>query len=182
MTSLSRADWGRFFKLSSGNEKTTNVTASRPHPSTVPRTPTKLQDQQQQATGGEVARMHPDNFPALPTCIKILRIVIGACYGVYLGLGNVTGASGIMIGLFFITFLPSIYVEKSLDVDFDAYGLATLQFCGVQNGLAAMILVWTTIHSYKHPAEIIADIAPPDAPIIVEEIKSPSDFGMEEEF
>mmetsp|Transcript_23667 Transcript_23667/g.47052 ORF Transcript_23667/g.47052 Transcript_23667/m.47052 type:complete len:170 (+) Transcript_23667:312-821(+) len=167
-SNLTMSDCKRFLLLSSDD------TTSK-HPSTVSRT-TKRSD-----------RLNPENFPALPICLKFLRLAIGLLCGLWMGINDVTGGGALTVGVLVITFGGSIYVEKILKVDEDGargYGLGTLQFAGAQNGVAAMILAWTTIYTLRHPemlegiAEISADLSEasvPPADVAVE-------AGLGEEF
>ncbi len=71
----------------------------------------------------------------------------GLAYGISLGMresnhdGSLKGAMGILFGLNVITFLPIMYMSFFLNAVTDSYKY--LNFAGVQNGLAFMMIVWT---------------------------------------
>ena len=92
------------------------------------------------------------------------RFIIGGLYGVSLGLRNETrGMIGALFGLNVITFLPMFWFNSCLDANVDSY--KTLNFVGVANGFAFMILIWVIIFTWDHGdgeaslGEVFAEVA-----------------------
>jgi len=57
-----------------------------------------------------------------------------------------------MFGINIIVFLPILYLTFYLNAQIDSY--KSLNFAGVANGLAAMLLVWVTCFTMLHEAEV----------------------------
>ena len=104
------------------------------------------------------------SFPNLPDYIIWLRIVLGVAYGISLGYRegastsdevfqpqHINGAIGILFGLNIITFVPTIYMNFYLNAETDTY--KNLNFAGVTNGIAIMVLVWLTFFTMLHEKE-----------------------------
>mmetsp|Transcript_15429 Transcript_15429/g.22602 ORF Transcript_15429/g.22602 Transcript_15429/m.22602 type:complete len:157 (-) Transcript_15429:158-628(-) len=93
-------------------------------------------------------------YPELPENITILRLFLGLAYGISLGFressNDVTlkGAMGVIFGLNVITFLPIIYMNFYLNAATDTY--KHLNFAGVQNALAVMMLLWIICFTMIH--------------------------------
>ena len=88
-------------------------------------------------------------FPELLTVVTWLRIIIGAIYGVSLGIRNENrGLVGATLGLNVIAFAPMLYFNGYLMAYVDSY--KNLRFVGVVNGLALMLLIWITFFTYAH--------------------------------
>lgn len=90
-------------------------------------------------------------FPALPDYAKLLRFFLGAAYGLSLGLRGETGLLGALFGLNVVTFLPMFWFNTYLDADVDSY--KSLNFVGVANALAGMMLVWIFLFTLSHGEE-----------------------------
>ena len=58
---------------------------------------------------------------------------------------------GALFGLNIITFLPMFWFNSYLDAKTDSY--KSLNFAGVINGLAFMILVWVILFTWEHGDE-----------------------------
>lgn len=57
-----------------------------------------------------------------------------------------------MFGINIIVFLPILYLTFYLNAQINSY--KSLNFAGVSNGLAAMLLVWVTCFTILHEAEV----------------------------
>ncbi|KAL7444174.1 hypothetical protein ACHAXM_009301 [Skeletonema potamos] len=91
-------------------------------------------------------------FPELTTVVTWLRLIIGAIYGVSLGIRNENrGLVGATLGLNVIAFGPMLYFNGYLRAYVDSY--KNLRFVGVVNGLAIMLLIWITFFTWKHSEE-----------------------------
>ncbi len=91
-------------------------------------------------------------FPELPTVVTWLRLIIGALYGVSLGLRNENrGLVGLTLGLNVIAFGPMLYFAGYLMANVDSY--KNLRFVGVVNGVAIMLLIWITFFTWAHSEE-----------------------------
>lgn len=91
-------------------------------------------------------------FPELLTVVTWLRIIIGAIYGVSLGIRNENrGLVGLTLGLNVIAFAPMLYFNGFLMAKIDSY--KNLRFVGVVNGLAIMLLIWITFFTWAHSEE-----------------------------
>ncbi len=91
-------------------------------------------------------------FPELVTVVTWLRIIIGAIYGVSLGIRNENrGLVGLTLGLNVIAFAPMLYFNGFLMAKIDSY--KNLRFVGVVNGLAIMLLIWITFFTWAHSEE-----------------------------
>ena len=94
-------------------------------------------------------------FPELLTVVTWLRIIIGAIYGVSLGIRNENrGLVGLTLGLNVIAFAPMLYFNGFLMAKIDSY--KNLRFVGVVNGLAIMLLIWITFFTWAHSEEEIS--------------------------
>ena len=94
-------------------------------------------------------------FPELLTVVTWLRIIIGAIYGVSLGIRNENrGLVGLTLGLNVIAFAPMLYFNGFLMAKIDTY--KNLRFVGVVNGLAIMLLIWITFFTWAHSEEEIS--------------------------
>jgi hypothetical protein len=91
-------------------------------------------------------------FPELPDIIIWIRIVLGAAYGVNLGLKDEVGGVVLVFGLNLITFLPIVFMSTFLNVQIDTYK-QSVNFAGVANALAVMLLVWMIIFTKQHGGE-----------------------------
>jgi hypothetical protein len=84
----------------------------------------------------------------------------GLAYGISLGFrenrNDVTlqGTIGLIFGLNVITFLPIMYLNLYLNAQTDSY--KGLNFVGVPNALALMMLVWIIFFTMAHEEEEIA--------------------------
>ena len=95
------------------------------------------------------SRPNSTTFPELPTVTTWFRFIIGGLYGVSLGLRNETrGMIGALFGLNVIAFLPMFWFNSYLDANVDSY--KTLNFVGVANGFAFMILIWVILFTWEH--------------------------------
>eukprot|EP00550_Attheya_septentrionalis_P009746 CAMPEP_0198282020 /NCGR_PEP_ID=MMETSP1449-20131203/1895_1 /TAXON_ID=420275 /ORGANISM="Attheya septentrionalis, Strain CCMP2084" /LENGTH=155 /DNA_ID=CAMNT_0043978089 /DNA_START=161 /DNA_END=628 /DNA_ORIENTATION=- len=92
-----------------------------------------------------------ETFPELPEMITCLRLVLGACYGISLGMRGTAGGMGVLFGLNVITFLPIVYMSSFLNVQTDSY--ASINFAGVPNALALMLLIWIIFFTMAHEEE-----------------------------
>lgn len=91
-------------------------------------------------------------FPELTTVVTWLRLIIGAIYGVSLGIRNENrGLVGATLGLNVIAFGPMLYFNGYLRAYVDSY--KNLRFVGVVNGLSIMLLIWITFFTWKHSEE-----------------------------
>jgi hypothetical protein len=91
-------------------------------------------------------------FPELTTVVTWLRLIIGAIYGVSLGIRNENrGLVGATLGLNVIAVGPMLYFNGYLRAYVDSY--KNLRFVGVVNGLAIMLLIWITFFTWKHSEE-----------------------------
>ncbi|KAL7511723.1 hypothetical protein ACHAXN_009406 [Cyclotella atomus] len=91
-------------------------------------------------------------FPQLPQITTYLRLFLGSLYGLSLGLRDESrGLIGALFGLNIITFLPMFWFNSYLDAKVDSY--KSLNFAGVLNGFAVMMLVWITVFTYYHGEE-----------------------------
>ena len=94
-------------------------------------------------------------FPELITVVTWLRLIIGAIYGVSLGIRNENrGLVGLTLGLNVIAFAPMLYFNGYLMANIDSY--KNLRFVGVVNGLAIMLLIWITFFTWAHSEEEIS--------------------------
>mmetsp|Transcript_36774 Transcript_36774/g.75004 ORF Transcript_36774/g.75004 Transcript_36774/m.75004 type:complete len:151 (-) Transcript_36774:57-509(-) len=87
-------------------------------------------------------------FPELPDMITWLRMGLALLYGLSLGLRDTAGGVGVIFGLNVITFVPIIYISSVLDANTDTY--KNLNFVGVPNALALMLLVWLYLFTMEH--------------------------------
>jgi hypothetical protein len=91
-------------------------------------------------------------FPELTTVVTWLRLLIGAIYGVSLGIRNENrGLVGATLGLNVVAFAPMLYFNGYLHAYVDSY--KNLRFVGVVNGLAIMLLIWITFFTLAHSEE-----------------------------
>lgn len=85
---------------------------------------------------------------------------IGLAYGVSLGYREssddqtLKGTIGLIFGLNVIAFLPIIYLNLYLNANIESY--KGMNFVGVQNALALMMLVWIIFFTMIHEEEEIA--------------------------
>ncbi|KAL7485185.1 hypothetical protein ACHAW6_010786 [Cyclotella cf. meneghiniana] len=94
-------------------------------------------------------------FPELPTVTTWMRFLLGGLYGVSLGLRDETrGVIGALFGLNVITFLPMFWFNSYLDADIDSY--KSLNFVGVANAFAFMMLIWILLFTWEHGEEEIS--------------------------
>mmetsp|Transcript_622 Transcript_622/g.974 ORF Transcript_622/g.974 Transcript_622/m.974 type:complete len:146 (+) Transcript_622:40-477(+) len=101
------------------------------------------------------SRPDASTFPELITLVTWLRIIIGAMYGVSLGIRNENrGLVGLTLGLNVIAFAPMLYFNGYLMANVDSY--KNLRFVGVVNGLAIMLLIWITFFTWAHSEEEIS--------------------------
>lgn len=105
-----------------------------------------------------------DCYKFLSLCTKIqhhLQQQSGLAYGVSLGFRESTGDTslqgfiGLMFGLNVITFFPIIYLNLYLNAQQDTYKSSggSLNFVGVQNAFALMMLLWITFYTMVHEEE-----------------------------
>lgn len=96
-------------------------------------------------------------YPELPQNITYLRLFLGLAYGISLAFREniptttLNGSIGLIFGLNVVTFIPIIYMSFYLNVDTDSY--KNLNFAGVINGMATMILVWVIFFTMLHEDE-----------------------------
>ena len=101
------------------------------------------------------SRPDASTFPELITLVTWLRIIIGAMYGISLGIRNENrGLVGLTLGLNVIAFAPMLYFNGYLMANVDSY--KNLRFVGVVNGLAIMLLIWITFFTWAHSEEEIS--------------------------
>ena len=121
--------------------------------------------------------------PELPTITTWIRFVIGGLYGVSLGLRDQRGLAGVLFGLNAIAFLPQFWFNTYLGANIESY--KSLNFVGVANAFALMLLVWISIFTIRHE-EIVSSLqkAISDAVAVVtqsEDVVTPG-AGVEGEF
>lgn len=98
-----------------------------------------------------------ETYPDLPRNITYLRLFLGLAYGISLAFRENTptttlnGSAGLIFGLNVVTFLPIVYMNYYLNVDTDTY--KGLNFVGVANGMALMLLVWLIFFTMLHEDE-----------------------------
>lgn len=90
-------------------------------------------------------------FPELPDMIMWLRMGLGLAYGLSLGMRDSVGGVGIIFGLNVIIFVPIVYISSFLEANTDSY--KQLNFAGVPNALALMLLVWLYLFTLYHADE-----------------------------
>lgn len=91
-------------------------------------------------------------FPELPEMVVMMRMVLALGYGISLGLRDSnTGGVGVIFGLNLITFIPIIYLTQFLDAETDSY--KSINFAGVPNALALMLLIWVYFFTLAHEEE-----------------------------
>lgn len=97
------------------------------------------------------------SYPDLPQNITYLRLFLGLAYGISLAFREniqstkLSGGAGLIFGLNIVTFIPIIYMNYYLNVKEGAY--KGLNFAGVANGLALLVLVWVTFFTLLHEDE-----------------------------
>ena len=64
---------------------------------------------------------------------------------------NIGGSIGIIFGMNVITFFPVLYLKYYLNANTESY--KNLNFAGIPNALALMILVWTLFFTALHEKE-----------------------------
>ena len=64
---------------------------------------------------------------------------------------KLNGPAGLIFGLNVITFIPILYMNYYLNVNTDTF--KGLNFAGVQNGIALMLLVWVLFFTMLHEDE-----------------------------
>jgi len=80
-----------------------------------------------------------------------MRLLLGLCWGVSLGLRSVEGGLGIISGIGLIYFVPLLYVETFLKADLESYKTPNLNMTGVVNAIALLILAWATLYTWNNP-------------------------------
>lgn len=90
-------------------------------------------------------------FPELPDMVVLIRMTLALVYGISLGLRDSNTGVGVVFGLNLITFIPIIYLTQFLDADTDSY--KSINFAGVPNALALMLLVWLYFFTAAHGEE-----------------------------
>ena len=122
-------------------------------------------------------------FPDLPAIITWIRFLLGGLYGLSLGLRAETrGMVGALFGLNVIAFLPMFWFNSYLGADVDSY--KSLNFVGVLNGFAFMILVWVVLFTWEHGEEEVS-LGKVIGEVVKRSAVSDSNeghIGMEEEF
>lgn len=129
--------------------------------------------------------------PELPIITTWIRFIIGALYGISLGVRNETnGLTGVLFGLNVITFVPMVWFNSYLDANIESY--KALNFVGVPNAFALMLLIWIAIFTMQHEeaesslGKIISELSVSDATTITpggeETFDSTVQSGMEDEF
>ena len=93
-----------------------------------------------------------ETFPELPDVLIWARILLGALYGISLGLRNQVGWVGILFALNVTTMLPTVYVSAFLGADPDKFK-HRLTFVGVPNAMATCLLVWIVVFTHQHEEE-----------------------------
>eukprot|EP00559_Dactyliosolen_fragilissimus_P002550 CAMPEP_0184866996 /NCGR_PEP_ID=MMETSP0580-20130426/24631_1 /TAXON_ID=1118495 /ORGANISM="Dactyliosolen fragilissimus" /LENGTH=146 /DNA_ID=CAMNT_0027366979 /DNA_START=58 /DNA_END=498 /DNA_ORIENTATION=- len=96
-------------------------------------------------------------YPDLPDDITWFRLVLGIIYGITLGCReisgeNMKGSVGVLFGLNVIIFIPVLYLNFFLNANTDTY--KNLNFAGVSNSLALLLLIWTIVFTYLHENEL----------------------------
>lgn len=84
--------------------------------------------------------------------------MLGALYGISLGLRSQVGFPGILFGMNVVTFMPIVYINSYLGADTESYKQG-LNFVGVPNAMALCILIWIVIFSDQHEEEENAFVA-----------------------
>lgn len=98
------------------------------------------------------SKPNASTFPELTTVVTWQRLIIGAAYGVSLGMRNENrGIIAAALGLNAIAFVPMIYFAGFLMADVDSYN--NLRFVGIVNGLAIMFLIWISYFTWAHSEE-----------------------------
>uniref|UniRef100_A0A7S4M719 Uncharacterized protein n=1 Tax=Odontella aurita TaxID=265563 RepID=A0A7S4M719_9STRA len=97
------------------------------------------------------SKPNSSTFPELPDMVILLRMCLAFFYGISLGFRDRGGGVGVIFGLNLITFIPIIYLTQFLDADTDSY--KSINFAGVPNALALMILVWLYFFTLAHEEE-----------------------------
>mmetsp|Transcript_10683 Transcript_10683/g.13508 ORF Transcript_10683/g.13508 Transcript_10683/m.13508 type:complete len:157 (-) Transcript_10683:139-609(-) len=96
-------------------------------------------------------------YPELPENITYLRLFLGLAYGISLAFREniptttLNGSIGLIFGLNVVTFIPIIYMNFYLNVDTDTF--QGVNFAGVVNGMALMILIWVVFFTMLHEDE-----------------------------
>ena len=93
-----------------------------------------------------------ETFPELPDVLIWVRILLGALYGISLGLRNQVGWVGILFALNVTTMLPTVYVSAFLGADPDKFKQG-LTFVGVPNAMATCLLAWIVVFTHQHEEE-----------------------------
>lgn len=83
--------------------------------------------------------------------VVLMRMGLGLAYGISLGLRDSNAGVGIMFGLNLVTIVPIVYLSQYLDADTDSY--KSINFAGIPNALALMILVWLYFFTLAHEDE-----------------------------
>lgn len=95
-------------------------------------------------------------YPTLPENITYLRLFLGFTYGLSLALREnlsqtLNGSAGLLFGLNVITFIPIVYMNYYLNVETETYN--GVNFVGVTNAMAFMVLVWVLFFTMLHEEE-----------------------------
>ena len=87
-----------------------------------------------------------ESFPELPQILIWMRFVLGASYGIYVGLQGLKGGALALQVLNLVAFLPYIYCRMYLGVsesgEAGSFGTATIIFSGTAQGVALALLIW----------------------------------------
>uniref|UniRef100_A0A7R9W4I5 Uncharacterized protein n=1 Tax=Pseudictyota dubia TaxID=2749911 RepID=A0A7R9W4I5_9STRA len=97
------------------------------------------------------SKPNSSTFPELPDMVVLMRMGLGLAYGISLGLRDSNAGVGIMFGLNLVTIVPIVYLSQYLDADTDSY--KSINFAGIPNALALMILVWLYFFTLAHEDE-----------------------------
>ncbi len=87
--------------------------------------------------------------PSLPEYMIWFRLVIGAAYGLSLGLRGQMGGVGLLFGLNAITFIPLLYVKFYLGANIESYQ-QSISLAGIPNAIALMLLLWIILFTMEH--------------------------------
>ena len=87
-----------------------------------------------------------ESFPELPQILIWMRFVLGAAYGLYVGLQGVKGGALALQAINLVGILPYIYCRLYLGISENgeegSFGTGTIIFSGTAQGVALALLIW----------------------------------------
>jgi len=98
-----------------------------------------------------------ETYSTLPGDITWMRLFLGLAYGITLGYresifdATLRGSTGLIMGLNVIVFVPIVYLKIYLNAQTDTY--KALNFQGIPNAFAFMMLIWTIFVTMLHENE-----------------------------